>query len=201
MHLLKTYSLFISAMSIATADVAAQSAQVFSLQGSALYENVQGDAFQWRLDESLPAGYGAEAQVRYTGGAFSWGGGLQGTTHDWNDSQNNRWNLRTLGVFLEPRYVLPATSRLGPYLSARLALTALRLKFSDTDIGDAKGQTINGGGGVLVAVSPRINLDFGASFGYTDFGEFTQDNAPTGLSTGSGTNLILRAGLAIGVGK
>lgn len=201
MHELKTFSVFISAMFIVTPNVAAQSAQPFSLQASALYENVQGDAFQWRLNESLPAGYGAEAQVRYTRGALSWGGGLQGTTHDWEDSQSNEWNLRVLGVFLEPRYVLPATARLGPYLSARLALSALKLKIGNADIGDATGQTVNAGGGVLVAVTPRMNLDFGASFGYTSFGEFTQNNAPTGLTTGSGTNLILRAGLAIGLGK
>lgn len=188
-------------MCLVTASAAAQSAQLFSVQGSALYENVQGHAFQWRLNESLPAGYGGEAQLRYTPGTLSLGGGVQGTTHDWNDSQNNDWNLRTIGVFLEPRYVLPASARLGPYLSARLALTSLKLKVGDADIGDATGKTINGGGGVLVALSPRINLDVGGSFGYTNFGEFTQNNAPTGLSTGSGTNFIARVGLAIGLGK
>lgn len=199
-HKLKAFSVFVSAMCLLTANVAAQSAQLFSVQGSALYEKVQGDASQWRVDESLPAGYGAEAQLRYTPGLLSWGGGLQGTSHSWTDSGKES-NLRMIGVFLEPRYVLPATGRLGPYISARLALTTLKLKIADVDIGDATGKTINGGGGVLVALSPRINLDVGATFGYTNFGDLMKNNAPTGLKTGSGTNLIARVGLAIGLGK
>ncbi len=168
-----------------------------SVQASALYENVYGDAAQWRVNEALPAGYGAEGQIRYTPGALSFGGGVQWTTHDWTDSGKS--NLRLLGVFLEPRYVLPATDRIGPYLSARLALTKLKLKIADEEIGTATGQTVNGGGGILLSVSPNIALDFGATFGYTNFGDLENDGSPTGLKTGKGTNLIARVGLAIGL--
>lgn len=186
---------------VACAWSATASAQVrspISVQASALYENVYGDAAQWRVNEGLPAGYGMEGQIRYTPAAFSLGGGIQWTTHNWTESSEGS-SLRLLGVFLEPRYVLPATDRIGPYLSARLALTKLRLKIADEEIGTATGQTVNGGGGILVSVSPNIALDLGATFGYTNFGDLENNGSPTGLKTGKGTNLIARIGLAIGL--
>ena len=195
MRKLKLLSICLGAIFLMTSGVSAQSAQLISVQGSALYESVQGDAFQWRLDESLPAGYGGEVQLRFTPGTLSWGGGLQGTTHSWTD-QGDKWNLRMIGIFLEPRYTLPGTASLYPYLSARLALTTLKLKIAGEEIGDASGQTVNGGGGVLVRLTPRMNLDVGATFGYTKFGDFDAT-----IQTGSGTNLIARVGLAIGLGK
>jgi hypothetical protein len=177
---------------------AAQVRSPFSVQASALYENVYGDAAQWRVNESLPAGYGAEGQIRYTPSALSFGGGIQWTTHNWTDSDKDS-NLSLLGVFLEPRYVLPATDRIGPYLSARLALTKLKLKIADEEIGTATGQTDNGGGGILISISPNIAVDLGATFGYTNFGDLENNGSPTGLKTGKGTNLIARVGLAIGL--
>jgi hypothetical protein len=179
-------------------NVGAQVQSPFSVQASGLFEQVYGDASQWRLNESLPAGYGVEGQVRYTPSAFSIGGGVQWTTHSWTD-QGDDSNLSLLGVFLEPRYVLPAADRIGPYLSARLALTRLKLKIADEEVGTATGQTINGGGGILIAISPKMALDIGATFGYTNFGDLEHNGTPTGLKTGSGTNLIGRIGLAIGL--
>src|SRR5687767_793451 len=177
---------------------AAQVRSPISIQASALYENVYGDAAQWRVDEALPAGYGVEGQIRYTPSALSFGGGVQWATHSWTDSGGDS-NLSLLGVFLEPRYVLPATDRIGPYLSARLALTKLTLKIADEEIGTATGQTLNGGGGILFSISPNLALDVGATFGYTNFGDLENNGSPTGLKTGKGTNLIARIGLAIGL--
>ena len=175
---------------------AGQSRSPISIQGSALYENVYGDAAQWRVDESLPAGYGVEGQLRYTPSALSFGGGVQWTTHSWTDIGEDS-NLSLLGVFFEPRYVLPATDRIGPYLSARLALTRLKLKIANEET--ATGQTINGGGGILLSISPNLALDFGATFGYTNFRDLESDGSPTGLKTGKGTNLIARVGFVIGL--
>lgn len=197
MHKFNIGSLLVAAVFGLTSSVSAQSASLFSLQGSALYENVQGDAFQWRQG-SLPKGYGGEIQLRYNPGWISWGGGVQATSHSWTDAQDD-WNLRQIGVFLEPRYVIPSAGKAAPYLSARLALTTLKLKISEQDIGDATGEAINAGGGVLIALTPRMNLDLGATFGYTHFGDLQQNGAATGLKTGSGTNLIARVGLAIGI--
>jgi hypothetical protein len=169
-----------------------------SIQASALYENVYGDAAQWRVDETLPGGVGAEGQIRYTPSALSFGGGVQWTTHNWTDVGEDS-NLSLLGIFLEPRYVLPGTDRLGPYLSARLALTRLELKIANEEIGTATGQTFNGGGGILVSISPNLALDFGATFGYTNFSDLESNGSPTGLKTGKGTNIIARVGLAVGL--
>ena len=163
-----------------------------------MYENVYGDAAQWRVNESLPAGYGLEGQVRYTPSAFSLGGGVQWTTHNWTDA-NEDSNLSLVGGFLEPRYVLPASDRIGPYLSARFAITKLKLKIANEEVGTATGQTINGGGGVLISLTPKMAMDVGATFGYTNFGDLKQNGLPTGLKTGKGTNLIARIGLAIGL--
>ena len=84
------------------ATAGAQVRSPISVQASALYENVYGDAAQWRVNESLPAGFGAEGQIRYTPSALSLGGGVQWTTHDWTDTGKGS-HLRLLGVFIEPR--------------------------------------------------------------------------------------------------
>ena len=198
MRKLKPLWFVAGAVCLLSGSAAAQVQSPFSIQASALFEKVYGDASEWRVNESLPAGYGVEGQVRYTPSALSLGGGVQWTTHNWTDSGDDS-NLSLLGVFLEPRYVLPATDRVGPYLSARLALTKLKLEIADAEVGTATGTTINGGGGILVALSPRMALDIGATFGYTNFGDLENNGTPTGLKTGSGTNLIARIGLAIGL--
>jgi len=195
---LKPLWLVAGAVCLFSGNAAAQVQNPFSVQASALFEQVYGDAAQWRLNESLPAGYGVEGQVRYTPSALSLGGGVQWTTHNWTDGGEDS-KLSLLGAFLEPRYVLPATDRIGPYLSARLALTKLKLKVAGEEVGTATGTTINGGGGILVALAPRMALDIGATFGYTNFGDLENNGTPTGLKTGSGTNLIARVGLAIGL--
>lgn len=181
---------------------AAQSAQAFSIQGSLLHENGWGEAFNWPGVESMPGGFGAEAQLRYnSGSAISWGGGLQTTRHTWTDPEDNKWTLDMIGLFLEPRYVLPVGgSGFAPYLAARLALTRQSVDVVGIS-GSAIGQTINGGGGVLVRLAPRVNLDLGATYGYTRFGRFSFEGSNTAFPNGSGTNLITRLGLAFGIGK
>ena len=198
MHNAKLLGFIAGIACVYAATAGAQVRSPISVQASALYENVYGDAAQWRVNESLPGGFGAEGQIRYTPSALSFGGGVQWTTHDWTDTGKDS-HLRLLGVFIEPRYVLPASDRIGPYLSARLALTRLKLTIANEEVGTATGRTLNGGGGVLVSVSPNIALDVGATFGYTNFGDLKSNGSPTGLKTGKGTNLIARIGLAIGI--
>jgi opacity protein-like surface antigen len=180
----------------------AQSAQTFSIQGSLLHENGWGEAFNWPGVEDMPGGFGAEVQFRYNPGkAISWGGGIQTTRHTWNDLSDNEWTLDMIGLFLEPRYVLPfGGSGFAPYLAARLALTRQSVEVPGIS-GSATGQTINGGGGVLVRLAPRVNLDLGATYGYTRFGRFSFEGTSTAFPNGNGTNLITRVGLAIGLGK
>jgi hypothetical protein len=182
-----------------------QSAQTFSVQGSFLHESGWGEAFDWPRavqSENMPGGFGAEVQVRYNSGrAVSFGGGLQTTRHTWTGPQDNEWTLDMIGLFLEPRYVLPlGGSTLAPYFAARLALTRQSVGVTGRT-GSAIGQTINGGGGVLVRLAPRLNLDVGATFGYTRFGKFSFSDSGFDFPNGSGTNLITRVGLAVGIGR
>jgi hypothetical protein len=64
---------------------------------------------------------------------------------------------------------------------------------------------LNAGGGALVSLSPRVNLDIGATFGYINFADYTIRSSATGESVsgaaGSGQNLIVRVGVAIGIGN
>jgi opacity protein-like surface antigen len=194
--------LVLGALTSLSQTAVAQSAQTFSVQGSLLHENGWGEAFDWPGVEDMPGGFGAEAQIRYNpGSAISWGGGFQTTRHTWNDVDDNEWTLDMIGLFLEPRYVLPVGgSAFAPYLAARLALTRQSVDVAGIS-GSATGQTINGGGGVLVRLASRVNLDLGATYGYTRFGRFSFEDTNTAFPNGSGTNLITRVGLAVGLGK
>jgi hypothetical protein len=174
---------------------AAQSAQRFSVQGSALYANLLGNAYA-----KLNNGVGAEAQLRYTPGALSVGGGLQWTHHT---TTIGTAPMSLYGFFVEPRYVIATRSNtLAPYLSLRLSV--LKQRISDAQfLGTATGLTDNVGAGVLFRLGSRMNFDLGGSFGYTIFSSLVLKDKTNGTSTtgvaGTGSNLILRAGLAVGI--
>ena len=71
------------------------------------------------------------------------------------------------------------------------------------EFGKPKGPTVNGGGGVLVRLHSRVNLDLGATFGYTRFKSVSVTIPGEGVFSadfGNGTNLVVRLGLAIGIG-
>ena len=172
----------------------AQSAQRWSAQVSALYASLSGDAFK-----SFNAGGGVEGQGRYTmRNGFSFGAGWQYTTHKINGLANN---ATLQGPFIEPRYtfVVGDNESFFPYASARAAF--LEQSLSDAGFtATSSGQTYGAGGGVLIRVASRLNLDLGATAGYTSFGDASFNGQKfTGYPTGSGTNFILRAGLAYGL--
>jgi hypothetical protein len=183
----------------------AQSAQRFSIQASALSAGVYGSAY-----DGMKTGFGGEAQFRYNPGVLSWGVGAQYTQHNLDDSSLNGETIDLAGLFVEPRYVVDVgSSRFAPYLSGRVAFLRQSMSVETglygTVSGSATGAQLNGGGGLLVSFTPRVNLDIGATFGYINFGDYTITSSATGESisgaTGSGQNLILRVGLAIGLGK
>ena len=174
----------------------AQSAQAISFQLSGLYNGVYGDVFT-----GLKAGYGAEGQIRYTPGALSIGAGFQYTNHA---LENRMEDTRLYGGFLEPRYRIHTGSNvIAPYLSARLSLLKVGFSGGDLTLSSSFVQ-INGGGGLLYRVGPRLNLDLGATFGYNRLGagtlrsESTENEAEIGSS--SGANLVVRIGFALGLG-
>lgn len=175
-----------------------QSAQRLSFQGSGLFLKTFGDAF-----EGLEAGYGFEAQARFTPSAFSFGAGFQYTSHS-VEGVDTRATL--IGGFVEPRYVFSTGSAsLFPYLSGRFYLVRLRSTNEATQFRTtATGLAANGGGGVLVRMSSRINADLGATFGYSRFSNFKQENLVTGVFSetdisNTGSNLVLRLGLTFGL--
>lgn len=200
------------ALGLATT-AAAQTGQRYSVQGSLLYAGLYGDAFA-----EIKDGTGAEFQFRVTPGAWSFGGGLQVTKHKPEGDATEFFDDITLtGVFLEPRYVLPfGGSTFAPYLSGRFAISKMTFTTVgglggpgiEVDVEEPTGPTINGGGGLLFILSSRVNLDVGATFGYTQFKDITVTarNTSTGqeasgvVNVGSGSNAVLRIGFAIGLG-
>ena len=176
-------------------ELEAQSAQTFSLQVSGLASGVLKDVFV-----GLQNGVGAEAQFRYTPGALSLGAGLEFTIHELEERTEN---ARFYGGFVEPRYRIHAGSNVvAPYVSARFAV--LKIDFSGEDLSlSSTFLELNGGGGILVRLGPRVNLDVGATLGYNHLGEgiLTSQVGHTAvpIDGSSGSNLVAHLGLAIGL--
>jgi len=174
----------------------AQSAQAISLQASGLYNGLFGSVFQ-----GLQDGFGGEAQIRYTPSAFSIGGGFQYTIHH---IQNRTEDLKLYGGFVEPRYRIHTGSNvLAPYVSARFSL--LKVGFTGGDLSITSNFIqLNGGGGLLYRLGPRVNLDVGATYGYDRLGGGTLRRKASGTSSSfassSGSNVVFRLGFAVGIG-
>jgi hypothetical protein len=174
----------------------AQSAQPISLQASALFNGVFGNVFN-----GLQDGIGGEAQIRYTPGALSVGAGFQYTTHGLEVREEN---ARLYGGFVEPRYRIRTGSNvLAPYLSTRFSL--LKVGFSGGDLSlSSNFIQINGGGGLLYRIGSQLNLDLGATYGYNRLGRGTLRDRLSGtevpVEPSSGSNLLVRLGLALGLG-
>jgi hypothetical protein len=182
-------------------DLEAQSAQAISLQASGLYNVVFGDVFS-----GLKNGIGGEAQIRYTPGALSIGAGFQYTKHGRKPLPNdpNPPDAKLYGGFLEPRYrIHTGSSVTAPYLSARFSLLKVGFAGGDLSLSSTFIQ-LNGGGGLLYRLGPRVNLDLGATFGYDRLGGGTLKRKSTGSSSSfgssSGSNVVVRLGFAMGIG-
>jgi hypothetical protein len=176
--------------------LAAQSAQPVSLQVSGLFNGVFGQVFS-----GLQDGVGGEAQIRYTPGAVSIGAGFQFTTHQ---LQNQEEDARLYGGFIEPRYRIHAGSNVvAPYLAARFSVLKVGFSGGALSLSSAFIE-LNGGGGLLFRLGPRVNLDVGGTFGYDRLGSGTLRNQDTGsevpIGSGSGSNMVARLGLAVGLG-
>jgi opacity protein-like surface antigen len=200
-------ALFAAAVLLGQPQVASgQMGQRLSIQASALRADVFGDQFS-----TFDAGLGFELQARYTPGVVSWGGGVQYTIHGDSEAEADGHDpdIKLLGIFVEPRYVLDIGGEsAAPYLSARVAFAQfdVRVDFSDGDVltFTSTGVTLNVGGGLLVRLGPRVNLDVGATAGFNRYQPTDGDTAfgePFDMELGSGTNLVMRVGLAVGLGR
>jgi hypothetical protein len=179
-----------------------QSAQRWSLQVSGISVGVQGEAY-----EGLSQGLGLEAQVRLTPSVWSFGAGVQYSAHD-ADFEGTTETVSLAGAFIEPRRILDVgSSTFAPYVSARLAFLqqSIDMTIDGYDVSaTASGAQVNGGGGVLFRLSPRVNLDLGATYGLINFGDVEVEIPGFGRSTvegtsGNGRNLVIRVGLAVGL--
>lgn len=191
-----------AALTLSAAGAQGQSAQRWSLQVSGLSVGVQGEAY-----EGLSQGIGLEAQVRVTPSVWSFGAGLQYSSHD-IDIDGIPETVALAGAFIEPRRIFDTgSSTFAPYVSARLAFLqqSIDMNIGGTAVSaSTSGAQINGGGGVLFRLSPRVNLDLGATYGLINFGDVEVDVPGYGRTTvdgtsGSGRNLVLRVGMAVGL--
>ncbi len=174
-----TISLLFAVFTLCTQG-AAQTAQKFSIQASALGVQLTGVA-----DEELAFGGGGEIQVRFTPSLFSIGVGVQTTQHSLGAN-----TITFKGGFIEPRYVfLTVRDAVALYASARF-MTLDRT--ADLFIGQfiTKGSALSGGGGLLIRLGSRLNGDLGVTAGK----EYYSGNRTEGLT------VVTRLGLALGIG-
>ena len=193
MYGLGKYLLALMLTSVLASPASAQTASRFSLQTSVLGSL----PFSGGLS-SVNFGPGLEVQLRFNPSAFSIGGGFE---ISWHDIEGTERQVRLSGAFVEPRYVFDTGSEnFAPYIAGRLAVSQIR--FEITGLTDtATGFTANAGGGILFVLSPQLNLDVGVSIGAKDLSSATvATTPPTTFDLGSGNNVILRVGLAIGLG-
>ena len=174
----------------------AQTAQPFSIQGSLLVTTLGGDAFE---GIEIDPGAGIELQARWNPSAFSIGAGFQATAHAGTfDFEGTEFDVdfQLTGFFVEPRYVIfVGSERAAPYVSARLMKLVLNMSFPEfPEAGEEEFDALgwSAGGGVLVVLTPRLNLDLGLTAGSMtfDFGDDVKE---------SGTSIVARLGLAFGI--
>jgi opacity protein-like surface antigen len=165
------------------AGVVAQSREFVSVQGSGAVVFPTKD-----YGEGLESGakLGFEAQVRFTFSRFSVGVGYQDSEVFKGDPDVADLNASIVAGFVEPRYVVAVLGdRFAPYVAARLGYGSLQVR------GDVERSedsfTYGAGGGVMIAIVPRLSADLGAQYFRADFGD-----------SGAGY-FLLRAGLSVGL--
>ena len=177
----------------------AQSAQRWALQGSAIAVVPSGSAY-----EGLKSGGGVELQLRYNPSALSWGLGIQYSSHGIDAPGFGDEKVSLTGLFVEPRYVIDVgSSSYAPYMAARLSYLQQRLDVGGATASASGGQA-NLGGGVLMRLSPRLNLDLGLTYGIINFSDaevsMNGQTVTVDGTSGNGQNRVLRVGLAVGLG-
>jgi hypothetical protein len=211
-HVKRALVTAIVAVGFVAQPAAAQSAQKWSIQGSLFSSTLIGDN---PIFANVEPGAGFEVQIRWTPSLFSLGAGFQWTTHKQNllASQPdviNDPNTTLNGFFVEPRYVvLVGSNTVAPYFSGRVSFlrqtTTAEFRTTNGPVtlnASADGINLNAGGGLLFRLGSRVNFDVGATYGFSQFGDFVtvvdgQEFDRAGSS--SGQNLALRLGLALGL--
>lgn len=163
----------------------AQSRQLVSLQASG--------AMVFPEDEypGLESGsrLGWEAQLRFTFGRFSIGGGYQ-RSRVFQSAEEVGDITATLSLgFIEPRYVLGVLGNVGaPYLAARVGYGGLLIRSPDDVVrSTTESFTYGGGAGILFRVASGVSADLGAQYFRADFDQ------------GSSGYFMVRLGASVGL--
>ena len=144
----------------------------------------------------MESGPGVEAQIRWNPSLFGVGIGAEVSWHDLGLSGRS---VRLTGAFFEPRYVVLSGESVAVYLSGRIAVSQTTFEVGNLT-STATGFTGNGGGGLLIVLGSSVSLDIGATVGVKSLGDATVPTTPpTIFNLGSGSNVIIRTGLAIGL--
>jgi opacity protein-like surface antigen len=170
---------------------AAQSGQTWSLQASVL-------AASQNIGDEAVNGVGFEGQLRYTPPkVYSFGVGFQYSTHTSGEDK-----ITIMGAFLEPRYVVDIGSdRIAPYIAGRLAFLRQSLTLSEQSGLEFKssGTAIGGGAGMLIRLTPKINIDIGAAFVNQGFGDASDGGINVSFERFNG--YVAKAGFSFGFGS
>lgn len=143
-------------------ELAAQSLQRLSVQGSGALLFASGDnpANDPGFENHTRLGY--EGQLRYTISRWSIGTGYQrSTVHRFSAGEVEFTAALSLG-FLEPRYLVAAGNRAAWYLAGRLGLG--KLICSEECNANDWYAAYGGGSGILLRLSNRAALDLGGQF-------------------------------------
>ena len=134
-----------------------------------------------------PFEFGVEGQLRLTEGAGSVGLGVRATSFERAEDEINdslSWDASSLGFFVEPRFVVGVLGdRVSLYVLGRLAsdrLSANESGFRSDGLGSSPvAYSVEGsltsfagylGSGLLIRLTPHVNLDLGSVEGIPRWG-------------------------------
>ena len=174
------------AMSGWTTDGSAQSQQRWGIQGSGALVFPTAEERDFQNTTRL----GWEAQIRYTFSNFSLGAGYQRSTV--YQFETGDFSAAVSVVFLEPRYVVTASSLAALYLAGRVGMGPLVCN-PKTDCAEQEMDvTFGGGGGALVRLSGRAALDIGVQYFTTRYDIALGEKQRAGY-------ILARLGLSVGI--
>lgn len=164
-----------------------QSMQRFSIQGSGAMVFPTSESSSFESDARL----GWEGQLRYTFSRFSLGAGYQRSTV--YKISNTDFSAAVPVLFLEPRYVVTASSAVALYLAGRVGISSLQCSPKEDCPKQSSEPALGGGAGLLFALGSRVSLDIGSQYFST---RYTPATAADKIWAGY---LLARAGLSIGL--
>jgi hypothetical protein len=188
MRALRWAGLLAVCCALGTASAAAQA----SLGVAGLMASLGGDDF-----EGVDNGFGGEASVWFPAGtSFTIGGGAHYTSHGIEGIDEN---LSVLGIFAEPRYRFQAGGKVKPYVAGRVGWVRESISSGGVDA-NASGFYFGGGGGLMVPVGAKLDLDFEVLFNSVSFGDIEVDGTSQPDTDSSGTALVARVALMFRLG-